>query len=481
MEITKKRNWIFIIGILLMCVGMQFANYGTAVCISGEVAKLNASEFYVLISAFGTMGMMLVLPLNGKLTNALGLRTLVLLGIIVQFLGRVLMIVSPSWVPFGIGNLIQSIGGGLYISAAYVNMAVAVDADERTKFFGYIAVSNAIGAIVGPILASTMYAFGGVVGNLAYFAYLPFVIIGIAMIYKNCMNVKMPSTGEAFDISGLILMLVSLSCLVLWLNLGGKMFAWTSVISVILMIISLGGIILLVRIESKKDNAIVPVKMFKNKRLIYAFIGAIVATSYSTCSGGFCIMWIRMNFANLPLTTLFNGTATLMQQIVIFVLGLFLGGYISKKFDKRFRPFGIMSMVCAMIACAILYCLKYTGTAANNDVIFLGSSQFPLGMLLIYVATAIGGFTSVIAQSAFSAFWQSNTPQEDIPAGQGLYNFANTGGSCIFSAIVGVVMGVSGDYTRAFAVGFIISVIGLICAVKGFKFSGGKIDTTQSK
>lgn len=476
---TRKKNWIFIIGILLMCIGMQFANYGTAVCISGEVAKLNASQFYVLISAFGTMGMMLVLPLNGKLTNALGLRNLILLGIVIQFLGRVLMIVSATWVPFGIGNLVQSIGGGLYISAAYVNMAVAVDASERAKFFGYIAVSNAIGAIVGPILASTMYAVGGFVGSMAYFAYLPFIVIGMAMIYKNCMNVKMPSNGEAFDVSGLMLMLVSLSCLVLWLNLGGKMFTWTSAISIILMIVSIGGIFMLVKTELKKDNAIVPVKMFKNKRLTYAFIGAIVATSYSTCSGGFCIMWIRLNFAGLPLTTLFNGTSTLMQQLVIFILGLFLGGYISKKFAKRFRPFGIMAMISAMVACGILYCLKYTGTAANNDLIFIGNSQFPLGMLFIYIATAIGGFNSVIAQSTFSAFWQSNTPAEEIPAGQGMYNFANTGGSCIFSAIVGVVMGVSGDYTRAFAVGFIIACIGLICAIKGFKFTDDEINKVK--
>ncbi|MCL1912425.1 MAG: hypothetical protein FWG10_00735 [Eubacteriaceae bacterium] len=86
---------------------------------------------------------------------------------------------------------------------------------------------------------------------------------------------------------------------------------------------------------------------------------------------------------------------------------------------------------------------------------------------MIYLATGIGGFTSVVAQST----WQSNTPVEGMPAGQGLYSFAITGGSCIFSAIVGVVMGTSGDYARAFAIGFIISAIGFVCANIGFKLS----------
>ena len=57
---AAKRNWPFIIGVLLICVGMQFANYGTALCMSGDVTKMNATEFYVLISSLGTMGMMIV-------------------------------------------------------------------------------------------------------------------------------------------------------------------------------------------------------------------------------------------------------------------------------------------------------------------------------------------------------------------------------------------------------------------------------------
>ena len=42
---TKKRNWIFIIGVLIMCVGMQVANYGTAVCLSGEMNSMGATDF----------------------------------------------------------------------------------------------------------------------------------------------------------------------------------------------------------------------------------------------------------------------------------------------------------------------------------------------------------------------------------------------------------------------------------------------------
>jgi hypothetical protein len=194
-----------------------------------------------------------------------------------------------------------------------------------------------------------------------------------------------------------------------------------------------------------------------------------VATAYSTCSASYAVMWIRTNFTGLSTSTFFNGTATLAQQIVILILGFFLGAYIAKAFQKRFRPFGIMAMLAAMLATGILYCLKFTGTLAGGDLKML-SDSFPLGMLLIYVATAIGGFTSVVTQSTLSPFWQSNTPREEFAAGQSLQSMASTGGSVLFSAVVGVVMGTSGDYSRAFAVGFGFAVVGLIAVLKGFRF-----------
>lgn len=209
--------------------------------------------------------------------------------------------------------------------------------------------------------------------------------------------------------------MIGLGGLLFWLNLSGKMFSWLSIPSLCLFVLTAGSLGLLIKRESIIDSPAVPIKMFKNSRLAYAFIGSLIAAAYSTCSGYYCVMWIRTNYQGLPASTFFNGTGTMAQQLVIFILGLFLGAYIGKRFTRRFRVFGILSMVAVIAACAILYCLKFTGTAADNNVAFLGNS-IPVGMILIYVATAIGGFASVVSQSTFAAFYQSNTHREEIAA-----------------------------------------------------------------
>ena len=58
---TKKKNWIFIIGVLIMCVGMQVANYGTAVCLTGEMNSMakdveNLNRMFSNVKVRGTWG-----------------------------------------------------------------------------------------------------------------------------------------------------------------------------------------------------------------------------------------------------------------------------------------------------------------------------------------------------------------------------------------------------------------------------------------
>ena len=198
-SVQKKRNWPFIIGVLFICVGMQFANYGSALCVSGDLTKLGATQFYVLISSLGTMGMMLVLPVLGKLTASLGQRTTILLGVFIQLLGRVIMMIAPAWPLYAVGQLVQSIGGGFYISAAYVLMPLAVDRSEMARFFGYIAVANALGSMCGPLVVSSVYAMGGIWSKLALILNLPLVAIGLILVMKDCPNQRNADAAKGYD------------------------------------------------------------------------------------------------------------------------------------------------------------------------------------------------------------------------------------------------------------------------------------------
>lgn len=472
-ETATKKNWIFIVGTLLMSIGMQFANYGTTIAVAGEMTKMGAMTYYVLVAALATLGMMLVLPIVGKLTAIFGLRSLIILGIIVQTIGRVLMMFCTSWIPYAAAYLLQAIGGGFYTTAPYVLMSVATTPKERVKFFGYIAMANAIGAIFGPLVSSAIYSLGGTVGLLSYISNLPFTLVGFILAMKHCPNQKIPNAAKGFDYLGLILTVIGLACLVFWLNLSGKMIEWISAPAFILLALAVICLAWMIRRELTIKNPAVPIRMFKNKRLVFAFIGSVVFSAYATCTTTYIVMWVNMNYAALPLGTLYSGTYNMAQQLVILILGTFLGAYIGKRYVHRFRKFGIAAMLVALAATLILCCLKFTGTAAENNLVFWGG--IPAGMLLIYLGTGLGGFSSVVASSSFTAFWQTNTPPEEIPSGQSMYSFGSMFGSTLCNAIAATALGTGTDYIRAFLVGVAFCAIGVVAAFAGFRFSSAEL------
>ena len=100
-------------------------------------------------------------------------------------------------------------------------------------------------------------------------------------------------------------------------------------------------------------------------------------------------------------------------------------------------------------------------------------------MIIIYVGAVFAGITSCIAQSTYSAFWQSNAKPEEMASGQALYTFGATGGSAVFGAVVGVVLGTSTDYSIGFLVGLVFAVAGLIAAVIGMKFPKEEIEAAK--
>ncbi len=234
---TRRINMPLLVGSLIITAGMMFANFGTAVPVAGEVAKMNAMTYYVLVSALGSMGSLLVLPITGKLMQIYGQRIIILLGMVIQIVARIGMMFCTSWVPYGACYFLQSVGGGLYQTTAYILIAIAVDAKFRAKYFGYIAVANAIGAVLGPIVVSTLYANPGSVSMLAYISHLPLILIGFILIFKSCPHKKNPEAAKGFDFLGVLLMIVGIACIVFFLNLGGKMFAWLSVPSIILLVV----------------------------------------------------------------------------------------------------------------------------------------------------------------------------------------------------------------------------------------------------
>lgn len=446
------KKTFMIIALLLTMVACNASSYGNNVALPTLLTQMGVMDYYAVYAAIASMGMMTALPLTGSLSAKFGAKAVIIFGLIAQFVTRFLLMFIGNYLLFGILYALAGFFLGLYMAAPYSVMAEVVTPEERPKFFGYVAAASAAGALVGPyltgIIVDSISAGAGLV------CYVIFAIIPVAAFCMLYPNNKRPC-GK-FDFGGLILLVVLVFCLVMWLSLGGKLFAFTSITGIILPVVAVISLILLLKRECKIDNPAVPVHVFSKKRFRYTFVIQVLVVSYATCIGAYGIVYAQqiMGFGAAV-----SSTVTMPQTIVQFILGLFIGTFVGKAFKKRFRIFGLLAIVAYLIGLLIFYTL----TPETS-------------LFVIYLATGIGGIGQAITQSCYAAFFQTEMTPEEIRPAQGMYQFASTGGSTIFTAICGAAMNMGLSLNQVFLLGGLFVGTALILGFIGFRFPKSEME-----
>lgn len=454
--IGGKKAFLIVAVLLLMTTGIA-SSYGGAIVLPMKLTEINAMDFYALCSASSSMGMMLSLPLVGVLCSKFGVKAVTLFGVVLQFAARILLMFVSNIVVFDILWTITGIASGLYISAPYAIMADLVTAEERPKFYGLLATFSALGALLGPIITGAVVDWGST--NYGLIVYVVFAIIPIIGLLSYP-NKKRPSAGS-FDFKGILFLVIAVCCIVMWLSLGNKMFNFFSPIGIAMLLVGIGFAIALYFAERNHPNPSVPLGMFAKSRFRTTFIVQMLLVAYSTCVAAFGIVYVQQVMQQ---SATVSSTVTMPQTIVQAVLGLFIGSLIGKNYKKNFRPAALLALVVYTVALVIFSLLTPTSS-----------------MVVIYVATALGGIGQAITQSQYAPFFQTQLKPDEFAAAQGMYQFGSTGGSCIFTAVCGAAMTMGMTLNQIFMLGTALIVVALIVGVFGFRFSKEEIAAESAR
>ena len=453
---TKKI--IFIIGALLLMTSSSMASYGMGVALPIKLSTAGIIEFYPMVNAIGSMGMMLALPIVGTLIARFTARGVTIFGVILMLIMRSLFMFINDPYLLMIVNLVAFFGNGLFVTAPFLFISMAVLPAARPRYFGLISTFNALGALCGPVLVGIMADAG--FAPWGFVAYSP--VVGIATVFAVAAFIApdKPSPHKAsFDFIGLIIMVAAICCVVMWLGLGDTLFPRFSVQGIAILILGIIGLIGLVFFERKKEAPAVPVYLFTRRRFTVCFVCAFALAAYTTAAAGYSIVYVQRV---MQLSSTISSTVTIPHTVAMLILGVVVGQFLGKNFAKKVRPIAITSLALGTLACIILFFLQPDSS-----------------MVMIYVATGLGGAGYSITQSAYTPFFQLDLKPEEYGAAQGLFGFAATSGAVIFSALAAIIMtsGMSLNYIFLIAVAF--CVIGLIVGIIGFKMPKEASGTSQ--
>ncbi len=265
----RRRNAIFGgLMLALLLASLDQTIVATALpTIVGDLGGLQhiswVTTAYLLASTAST-------PLYGKLGDLYGRKRVFQVAIVIFLAGSALCGLSQSMLELILFRALQGLGGGGLIVGAMAIVGDIVAPRERGRYQGLFGAVFGVSSVIGPLL-------GGFFVQSLSWRWIFYVNLPIGAVALAVIAAVMPATGEhvhhKVDYLGTALMAGGVSCLILFLSLGGSTEPWGSATSIALAV---GGVVLstaFVLVERRVEEPILPPRLFSNR--VFAAASAI--------------------------------------------------------------------------------------------------------------------------------------------------------------------------------------------------------------
>lgn len=352
-------------------------------------------------------------PVYAKLSDTLGRKPIILLGIGLFLLGSILCGFAWSMPALIAFRAIQGLGAG-----AVQPMAITIAGDiytvaERAKVQGYLASVWAISAVVGPTLGGVFSQF--LTWRWIFFVNVPLCVLAVALIMR-VFHERIERIRHRVDYLGAVLLTVSLSLIILAVLEGGQAWAWNSVYS--FGAFGIGAVLLVGFIVAEKYAAepVLPLWVFSRRLLLTtAFIALGIGAALIGLTS-YVPTYLERSLGVAPLVA----GLTLAVLTIGWPLAASQSGRLYLRFG--FRTTVLIGMLFAVIGTAVL-----ASFSRQPNLAIVAASCFVVGLGMGLVATP----SLIAAQS--SVGWH----ERGVVTGTNL--FARSIGSALGVAIFGAI------------------------------------------
>ena len=428
-----------------ICMMLSVAMYGLvfATLTSPILESVNAMGYVSLFSIFAGMGVSIMTPIGGKLGDLIGRRNIVVIpGIICAVCGIAFAFVR-SLVPLMILRLLIGFTQGAFTAAPYIIAGLINERKDVPKAMGMLATAIAVGGFGGSIIAGILTDMG----LLKVAILMPAVplILGVVLIGLNMPNVKREGK-VSIDIPGIIALVVALAGILLALNFGSSI-GWGNPAIIAGFVIGIVALVVLVKIEGKSAEPLIPLKLFKNSQYTVLLIVGFICYFYQSA----------MKVMGAPTSA--AGALQMPRTIITIFLPTIAGVWVGKKASNAWK-----AMVVGTLFVAVPMAVMGFTTPSTSIIIY-------------FVALTITGIAESYRSVSITPSAQATLQPADMGVGTSLVNFVNSLANTIAATVFGVAYNLStaADPTNVayiqngvnsvFRLAAIVAVIGLVLVI----------------
>ncbi|MED0672498.1 MDR family MFS transporter [Aneurinibacillus aneurinilyticus] len=318
-----KVGWI----IAALAMGMVLSALDATVVATAMptiVDQLGGFSLYSWVFSIYMMMTIVGMPIFGKLSDQYGRTKTYLLGMGLFMLGSLLCGLSLNMTMLVFSRGIQGIGAGAVVPVTLTIVGDLFTPEKRAKMQGIFGALFGVASVLGPSVGGYLVAHGN--WTWAFYINLPFGILGMLFI-----RIFLPEYRDrrklSIDWKGCVTLILGTSAILYSLVLVGHTdpnvrIAWNSLPSLGLWAIGAAFLIWFVRIESRAEDPVVPLSLFKNRVILFVCITAF-------CTG--VAMYGAITYIPLFLQKVLGDNAAdsgnaLIPLMLSFVISSVIGG-----------------------------------------------------------------------------------------------------------------------------------------------------------
>ena len=256
------------------------------------VSQLAGLDLYAWVTTAYLLASTVMVPIYGKLSDIYGRKPVLVAGILIFILGSGLCGLAGEFGPLpllggGMVQLIvfravQGLGGAALITCAFAVIADLYPPRERAKLGGLFGSVFGLASVIGPLIGGffTDMDDARLLGHtVAGWRWIFYINLPLAALALFMILVKTPRlthrTGGRIDFVGAALLLVTFIPLLLALSWGGTA-GWGSTPVLGLFALAAVGFVLLLVVESRVDNPIVTLSLFRNRTFATSALSSLL-------------------------------------------------------------------------------------------------------------------------------------------------------------------------------------------------------------
>ncbi|WDF33942.1 MFS transporter [Arthrobacter agilis] len=425
-------------------------------------------------------------PIWGKFADLFDKKMLVQVSIVIFVLGSVLAGFAQTIPLLLTARVIQGVAMGGLTALAQAIIGTIIAPRERGRYSGYMGGVMAVATAGGPLLGG--FIVDSPLGwRWTFFVCVPLAIIALVLLQ---LTLKLPDTRRKarIDWLGSILLTAGVSLLLIWVSFAGKegYYAWFSRETALMVGGSVILLALLLVVESKVAEPIIPLKIISQRTTALAIIASIAVGIALFASSSYLGQYYQVARGATPTEA---GLLTL-PMIAGNLLGSIGAGLLVTRFGKwkRYLVAGSLFLIAGLgLAGTIDHLTELWLVGIYTFVFGLGLGLMLQNLVLAVQNTvavkdigsasasvaffrSMGGAAGVAVLGAILGTQVSNKTTEGLAAAGIPTTGGAAGGSLdlvdLPAPIADIVRAAYGDSTALiFTITAVIAVLGLVCVL----------------